>query len=379
MEAIPSLKEVVCLLSCQPRDVARQLPEVLEHVRSSVDALAVGIWWPDKGGRWRPLLQHPAGFRLDAALQQRLSGLSGSSELAWGQDPKPWIAAPMKVGGTSIGRLWAVTGWRSGFQQAEREFITMAGNQVALALENTRLYDEVEQLAVRRGKLLGRVIAAQDERCRHISRELHDEISQSLAATALDLESILVTGSAEPEGLSERLSSLRGRILTALAEVNRIILDLRPTLLEDMGLLAALRWYAHQRLDRLGVSVHVQTGGVDDRLQPHVETTLYRIAQEAVTNVAKHSEARNLWLTVKRPDGHFTLSIRDDGCGFDLPSVLSSADSRVGIGLFGMKERASLVGGSVEIHSAIGRGTRVVVRVPLEAEAGRADDSGLAG
>lgn len=373
------LKNVVCLLSCQPRDVASQLPEVLDYLGSSVDALAVGIWWPDARGRLRPLLHRPSHSRLDAAMQQRLAGLAGSDELTWGQDPKPWLAAPMKVGGTPVGWLWAVTGWRSGFEPAERDFITMAGNQVALALENSRLYDEVEQLAARRGRLLGRVIAAQDERCRHISRELHDEISQSLAAMALDLEAVQVAGSAAREAALERLSSMRDRILMALVEVNRIILDLRPTLLEDKGLVAALHWYAGQRLEPLGVRVHLRSAGMNDRLQPHVETTMYRIAQEAVTNVAKHSGAHNLWLTAKSSTRHFTLSIRDDGHGFDPPLVLSSADSRVGIGLFGMKERASLVGGSVDIQSAIGRGTSVVVRVPLEAEAELSDDSGLAG
>ncbi len=108
----------------------------------------------------------------------------------------------------------------------------------------------------------------------------------------------------------------------ALSEVNRIILDLRPTLLEDMGLLPALRWYASQRLEPLGVSVHVQTGGVDGRLPPHAETTAYRIAQKAVTNVAKHAGARNLWLADRRGNRHLTLSIRDNGCGFDPGSVL---------------------------------------------------------
>lgn len=223
------------------------------------------------------------------------------------------------------------------------------------------------------------MIAAQDERCRRISRELHDEISQSLAAMALDLEAAQVAGSAVREGAIERLGDMRDRLLTALGEVNRIILDLRPTLLDDMGLLSALRWNASQRLDPVGVSVHVRSAGADERLQPHMETMVYRIAQGAVTNVAKHARARNVWLSTRRASRHFTLSVRDDGCGFDPTSVLSDPDDRVGIGLFGMKERASLVGGSVDIRSAIGRGTRIVVRVPLEAEVNRGSDTGLAG
>lgn len=359
--------------------MATQLPQSLDCLRSSLKALAVGIYWKDGSGRLRPQTQRPARFRLDDSLCRRLEESGDQPEPLYGEAPLPWLAGPMKAGGTVLGRLWVVAGAGHQFSQAEREFATMAGNQLALAMENSRLYDEVQQVAARRGKLLGRVIAAQDERCRRISRELHDEISQSLAAMALDLEAAQVAGSALREGAFERLADLRRRLLTALGEVNRIILDLRPTLLEDMGLLSALRWYASQRLDPAGVSVHVQSGGIDERLQPHVETTVYRIAQEAVTNVAKHAGASNLWLAAKKTSRHFTLSVRDDGRGFDPASVLSDPDDRVGIGLFGMKERASLVGGSVEIQSAPGRGTRVVVRIPLEKEADHGSDSGLAG
>jgi signal transduction histidine kinase len=341
--------------------------------------LAVGVYWPDAGNHRRLQLQRPTRYQLDEKLRRILIDRSDRSDPMWGDTPVSWLTVPMKVGGTAVGRLWVVAPFGRRFGQGEREFITMAGNQLALAMENARLYEESQRLASRRGKLLGRVIAAQDERCRHISRELHDEISQSLAAMALDLEAAQLAGSVVREGAMERLADLRSRLLTALGEVNRIILDLRPTLLDDMGLLSALRWYASQRLDQLDVSVHVQSAGTDGRLQPHLETTAYRIAQEAVTNVAKHACARNVWLSARRTNRHFILSVRDDGRGFDPPSVLSDPDDRVGIGLFGMKERASLVGGSVEIRSAPGRGTRVVIRIPVETEVDHAADSDLAG
>jgi len=378
MESLSFLKEIVCLLSCQPRNMKSQLPQALDCLRSALEVAAVGICWMDSNGQLRPRLHRPARFRLDETLCQRITEGDGAGPVSE-ETGDSHMVVPMKVGGAMVGRLWAVAEPGRHFNRAEREFATMAGNQLALAMENSRLYDDVQHLAARRGKLLGRVIAAQDERCRRISRELHDEISQSLAAMALDLEAAQVAGSAVREGAIERLGDMRDRLLTALGEVNRIILDLRPTLLEDMGLLSALRWYASQRLDPVGVSVHVRSAGTDERLQPHMETMVYRIAQEAVTNVAKHARARNVWLSTRRASRHFTLSVRDDGCGFDPTSVLSDPDDRVGIGLFGMKERASLVGGSVDIRSAIGRGTRIVVRVPLEAEVNRGSDTGLAG
>ena len=335
MPNITMLKQMVCLLSCQPRNMESQLPAALDCLLRSFDALAVGAYWPDQAGVLRPLAHRPARFRLDEPTRQALTTIGDPAHPAWGQTSLTWLAVPMKVGGLILGRLWLVT-------KAGREF-------------------------------------AEDERCRRISRELHDEISQSLAAMSLDLEAVQVADSYSREGALQRLGDLRGRILTALDEVNRIILDLRPTMLEDLGLMSALRWYARQRLEPLGVRVHVRAMGVKGRLQPHVETTLYRIAQEALTNVAKHAQAEHVWLSVSRAADHFTLSVRDDGRGFAVEPVLSHPDDRVGLGLFGMRERATLVGGAFTIDSHLNKGTRVSVRIPIELETDHDADSGLAG
>ena len=360
------LKKMVCLLSCQPRNMGFQLPAALECLRSAVDAKAVGIRWRDASGEFQPHAQCPVQMRLDAATRRAIGGGDGLAQPAWGQTQSSWLVVPMRVGGTVLGRLWVVTQRGNQFTQDDREFIMMAGNQLALAQENARLYDEVQHLAARRGELLRRMVANQDERCRRISRELHDEISQSLTAMALDLEATQVAqGQARADALA-RLGDLRTRLLSALEEVNRIILDLRPTLLEDMGLVAALRWYASQRVEAAGIQVHARASQVGDRLPPHVETTLYRIAQEALTNVAKHSHAKNVWLGVRCVNHHFTLTVCDDGTGFDVEGILSHPDDRVGIGIFGMRERAALVGGTLAIRSVTGQGTRIAVRIPME-------------
>ncbi len=379
MENIPMLKKMVCLLSCQPRNVASQLPAALDCLRTSLVARAVGIYWPDATGRLLLQFQHPAHFPLDELTRRALADFSDLAHPIWGETSVTWLAVPMKVGGTALGRLWVIAEPGRQFSQDEREFVTMAGNQLALALENARLYDEVQRLAARRGELLRRVIAAQDERCRRISRELHDEISQSLSAMALDLEAAQLAEVALQARALERLGDLRGRLLAVLAEVNRIILDLRPSLLEDMGLVPALRWYASQRLEPAGIQVHVRTSRMNGRLPPHVETTLYRIAQEAMTNVARHARAQNVWLNVTRARGHFTLCVRDDGRGFEVERVLSHPDERVGLGLLGMKERATLVGGTLAVESQAGQGTRITVRIPIELETDHDTDSGLAG
>ncbi|MCL4489299.1 MAG: GAF domain-containing sensor histidine kinase [Chloroflexi bacterium] len=378
MANLAMLKKMVCVLSCQPRNMTFQLPAALDCLRSSVGARAAGIDWRGENGIFRPRELRPTRFRLDDATRRAIRARGALAHPVWGQTQVAWLAVPMKVGGTVEGRLWIVAPGGTEFDQNDREFIMMAGNQLALAQENARLFEEAQHLAARRGELLRRIIATQDERCRRISRELHDEISQSLTAMALDLEAVQLAHGKSDAAIA-RLGDLRPRLLAALDEVNRIILDLRPALLEDLGLVAALRWYASQRLEPAGVAVHTRIGKIESRMQPHVETTLYRVAQEALTNIGKHSRAKNVWLSITRANNHFTLTVRDDGCGFDVNAVQSHPDDRVGIGLFGMKERANLVGGRFAIQSAPDQGTRITVRIPAELELTDGNDSSLAG
>ena len=366
MESIRFLREITCLLACQPRNLDCQVQSALECLCSAVGALATGIFWPDAAGRLRPRGQHPDDFAVAGDLLSVSADGDQPHTFAWSAAQLSGLAASMRVGGDALGQLWVLAAAGKRFDAAEQQFIAIAANQLALALENSRLHDEVTRLAERRGELLRRVIAAQDERCRRVSRELHDEISQSLTAMALDLEAQQVAGQITDERVLRRLGSLRTRMLDALDELSRIILDLRPTLLEDMGLVSALRWYATQKLGPAGVTLHVQTNGIGDRLDPHLETTLYRIGQEALTNVGKHAQAHNVWLTVRRVNGHCELVVRDDGCGFDVSQVLASPDTRVGIGLFGMKERAALTDGVFELRSTPGRGTQITVRIPTK-------------
>jgi signal transduction histidine kinase len=367
MDKISIFKRMVCLLSCQPRDMQTQLPGSLSCLKDAIEVQAVGILWLAPDGEFISLGTCPEEYPVENQILYSITHVADPFKPAWGQTTAAWLSVPMKVGGDPLGRLWAVDHSERVFSQDEREFIMMVGNQLALALENSHLYDEVQRLAVKRGELLRRVIATQDERCRRISRELHDEISQSLTAMALDIEAVQVADRLTKDLALRRLSDMRPRLQTALEEVNRIILDLRPTLLEDMGLLTALRWFASQRLEPIGVQIHL----IDDNLEPpepHIETTLYRIAQEALNNVAKHAKATQVWLNMACKNGDFVLTVRDDGIGFDPVSVLNNPDNRIGIGLFGMQERAALVGGTVEIQSGLGSGTTLIVKIPVKTE-----------
>lgn len=366
MDTVSLLRQIACLLCCEPRNLVCQVQAVLECLAAAMSANATGVFWPDGSGKLQLHGVHPADFVITGDLLISIEGCTQPSVFHLGADNWHGLAAPMRIGGGILGRLWVLAPAGRLFDAVEHELIAIAASQLAMALENARLHHEMTQLAERRGELLRRMIATQDERCRRVSRELHDEISQSLTAMTLDLEEVQAAGWIADDRALKRLDNLRCRVLAALDEVNRIVLDLRPSLLEDLGLAPALRWYAAQRLETAGVNVHLQAEIAGHRLDPHIETTLYRIGQEALTNVALHAHATTVSVTIRHRRGWCELSVSDNGCGFDVAQMLSSPDCSVGVGLFGMKERAALVGGVCELHSTPGRGACVTVRVPVD-------------
>ena len=364
MDNIPQLKELVCLLSCQPRDEDAQVSGALDCLREALHARAVGVIWRTHQG-WQEIARTPADFALPPELSHDIYDMTPLAAPRCGENGWAWLVAPLKVGGQVAGRLWAIDQTPRSFSREDQEFAMMMGNQLALALENAHLYEDVRRLAARRAQLLRRVISSQDERCQRISRDLHDEISQSLVALALDMEAQLVRDAGVSEASAARLEKFHQRLLDILQEINRIILDLRPTLLEDLGLLPALEWLAHQRLETAGVQVRVDSRPPHLRLPKHLEISLYRIGQEAINNIAKHAQATTVRIELARMGDEISLTVQDDGRGFDLDDVLANADDRIGLGIFGMKERARLIGGRFAIQSQPGHGAQISVIVPL--------------
>lgn len=238
--------------------------------------------------------------------------------------------------------------------------------------------------------LSAQIITVQEEERKRIARELHDETSQSLASLIIALERIEAI---VPEELTEarrRLDSTRELAHDTLTGLRALVVDLRPTVLDDLGLASAIRWYAVSRLERGGIDVSVVAENVP-RLPSRVETALFRIAQEAMNNVLKHADATqtairlsvddektkgssaSLHGTSMKPERlHIsplsaTLSIEDDGCGFDAKRIgQGSADDRSHLGLFGVQERVAALGGQIVIDSAPGKGTRLTVHIPLD-------------
>jgi PAS domain S-box-containing protein len=217
-----------------------------------------------------------------------------------------------------------------------------------------------------RTEVLSRLVLAQEDERRRIGREMHDQFGEQLTALTLRIR-MLKEAVGDNNGWRAHVESLAAIAERLDRDVDHLVWELRPTALDDLGLRAALANYVQNWSDRVGIRATVHTSGLlDHRLSPDAETALYRIAQEALTNVAKHAQARNVEVILERRADHVLLVIEDDGRGFD---AAANAGSGQGFGLLGMQERAALVDATLEIESARGRGTTVLVRMALAGEA----------
>ncbi|MBV8605983.1 MAG: PAS domain S-box protein [Singulisphaera sp.] len=225
-----------------------------------------------------------------------------------------------------------------------------------------------------RTALLRRTVTAQEEERLRIARELHDQMGQHLAALMLGLGAI-EEHAQDPVAAAEarRMRDLANRIGR---EVHRIALELRPTALDDWGLQTALTNYAGEWSRRARVTVQTRFAGIDRRRLPApVETALYRVVQEALTNVLKHAQAGRVSLIVERRPDHVLAIVEDDGRGFDVEAVMGAPDAARRLGLLGMQERVALVRGELEVESSPGGGTSLFIRIPLRDD-GEVDEHG---
>ena len=194
---------------------------------------------------------------------------------------------------------------------------------------------------------------------------MHDETGQSLTAIGLGLRGVQSTIKSDPALAERQVIELESHARRAIDELRRLVSDLRQSQLDDLGLVAALRWYTQEVESRTGIKVTLETQG-KRTLSPEVNTVLFRIAQEALTNVVRHAKANQTTVRLCLEASLATLSICDDGQGFDLQRELAHRHHRVAWGLIGMQERATLVGGTFNAVSAVGKGTEVTVVVPVQ-------------
>jgi len=246
----------------------------------------------------------------------------------------------------------------------------------ALVVDVNALWDRLEADAAtiqekteQAERLAAQVILAQEEERRRVARELHDEAGQALTAVIIGLERGLASmpetyASDLPVQPRQLISNLRDLAAQTLDEVRKLALELRPSVLDDLGLVAALRQYVRSTEERSGLAAQLTVLGWDDdsRLSPEVETALFRIAQEALTNAIRHARAESVQVRLRRTESSVTLEVRDDGIGIGSTNIPMSGQH---LGMFGMRERARLLGGEFHATRVSPRGTLVHVSIPL--------------
>ena len=237
--------------------------------------------------------------------------------------------------------------------------------QVAIAIENAKLHQELRHKEKIRGELLQEILSIQEEERRRIARELHDETSQVLASLNTSLAAATGMLPSRVDRAQAMLSKAQTLSVSILDEIHRLIYELRPSLLDDLGLVAAIRWLVDNKLREGGVTVNFKTIGRVRRLAPQLETTLFRVIQEAVNNIVRHAYAKNAALSLCFNKNAIRVHIRDDGRGFDVEEAIRSKDRPRGLGLLGMKERVECMGGVLSIRSPVGDGgTEIIVEIP---------------
>lgn len=298
-----------------------------------------------------------------------------AGEIAYAaQDPEgALLAIPLLSGTEVIGVL--VLAHSGAF--ANLAVLQTLARQLVIAIENARLYSEVQQKEDLRGKLLERVVSAQEDERKRLARDLHDQTGQVLTALGIGLHSAQQLVLSQPTLAQQRMNELEKMSADAIDELRQFVSELRPALLDDLGLVAALRAMAQQVTDRVGIQVRVQFDGARRRLPPQIETVLYRIAQEALNNTVRHSQAQQATVQLEFGFGVVRLVVQDNGTGFAPSAVMKSRGAERAWGLLGMQERVELVGGKFEVQSAPGQGTCLSVEIPVPiAEGVNVDSTG---
>ncbi len=274
------------------------------------------------------------GWGAARSLTRPLAALTSAAERLTAGD----LATPMpEVEADEVGRLG----------------VALEGMRVALKESQEKLEKRVAERTAEVRHLLGKVITAQEHERRRVARELHDETSQGLAALLLKLRS--------RPGLGDETALALG----TLDAVHRLIADLRPSVLDDLGLTSAIAWCADRHLRSNGLAVRCEFSGLDRRLPPEHETAVFRVVQEAISNIARHARAEAVLIQGSIRDHQLSIEVEDDGEGFDDGAFSTPDRAGRGWGLLGMRERVEMLGGRLDIHSAPGKGTHLELNVPL--------------
>jgi signal transduction histidine kinase len=270
-----------------------------------------------------------------------------------------YLGVPLIARGEILGVLSFFTKEKHKFTTEEVEFLSTLAGHAAIAIDNAQLFEQVRAGEGQLRILSRRLAEAQEAERRTISRELHDEIGQALTALKLNLD---MSARLPAETARTNLNEAQALANELIGRVRDLSLRLRPAMLDDLGLLPTLVWHCKRYAAQTKVRVHLQHSGLETRFPPDVATAAYRIVQEALTNVVRHSGAVEAVVRLWGNEDTLSIDVEDQGAGFDLHALRSPGSTS---GLSGMRERAFSLGGKLTVESSPGKGTRLTATLPL--------------
>ena len=295
---------------------------------------------------------------------------------------KSFVSVPLRARDNVLGVMNVASHVSHYFTRRDMHLLHSIGDQLGIAIAQARLYKTLSNARERYQTLLRQSLTIQEEERKRIARELHDETSQDLTALALNLQAAIeMLEVSNVEGTEIRVILRRAHTIAvhAGAEITKIIRELRPTLLDTLGLPAAIHNLAETNLTSKGINVSTEFEGMNRRLSPETELSFFRIIQEAMSNIVRHSEAKNVTIRLECDANKCVLRMEDDGKGFNVNEITGIDQKGRGAGLFGMKERITLVGGECVIKSQPGEGTKIISKVPIVKGVTHAEDKSISG
>ena len=262
---------------------------------------------------------------------------------------RAFLSVPLRAKDNVLGVMNVASHVPHRFSKEDVYLLHSIGDQLGIAIEQAVLTERLRKARERLRKLARQNLVAEEEERRRIARELHDETSQSLSGIALQLEALIEvsakSGSQDPQFIAG-LKKVQSLTVQVHKEVSRVIANLHPTVLETLGLVAAVRQHVKNSLQPLNINVTVEVKGTERRFAADVETAVFRVVQGTIGNIIKHSKAKNASIVLVYEPNEFSLTIRDDGLGFDVSKLTDVEESGRGRGLFSMRERIGFLGGT---------------------------------
>jgi signal transduction histidine kinase len=284
---------------------------------------------------------------------------------------KGFVSIPLKSNNQVLGVMNVASREPGDFDDEDLSLLNSIGDYLGTAIEQADLYTRLSRIAERNRVLLKYALTSQEDERKRIARELHDETIQAMTSLTLGIEAAIQT--VESKGFNEiqfveTLKNTQSYAAHTNAEIMRIIRELRPPLLDEFGMLTAIRRYALDILYSQGINVELNFPEINMRPPMELEVTLYRISQGLISNIIEHSEAKNVSISLEYTESQCTLVVQDDGKGFDVDQLKGVEPGGRGAGLFTMRERARLLGGAGFVESKPGYGTKVTINLPISIE-----------